>query len=63
MNSKQRILIQAVLAGLMFFIVKLILERSVSSETLIREGITALVFALVYGIYLVARQRFGKKAK
>jgi prolipoprotein diacylglyceryltransferase len=63
MNSKQRVLLQAVLAGLMFFIVKLILERSTSRETLIQEGITALVFALVYGIYLVAKKRFGKKTK
>jgi hypothetical protein len=62
MNLKRHI-IQASLAGLMFFIVKLILERSTGTDTIIREGITALIFAFIYGIYLVVRERFGKKSK
>ena len=57
----QQNLIQALLGGLMFFIFKLILEGNTSAETLEREGYSALVFALVYGIYLVVRERLGKR--
>ena len=57
----QQNLIQALLGGLMFFIFKLILEGNTSAETLEREGCSALVFVLVYGIYLVVRERLGKR--
>lgn len=58
----KRIVIQALAAGVMFFIVKLILERSTSIETLKAQGLFALVFTALYGIYLVIRNRFQKKS-
>lgn len=57
----RRIVIQAATAALLFFGIKLILEKSTSQETLVREGVTALVFGLAYGVYLVVRNRWRKK--
>jgi len=59
--STKRIIIQAVAGGLLFWGFKLLLEQSLASETLIREGQYALVFAVIYGVYLALRERFGKR--
>jgi hypothetical protein len=59
--STKRILVQAVAGGLLFWVFKLILEKSLAQETLIREGQYALVFAVIYGVYLALRNRFGKR--
>lgn len=59
--STQRIIAQAVAGALLFFGFKLLLERSLASETLIREGQYALVFGAIYGLYLFLRNRFDKK--
>lgn len=61
MMKVKRIVIQAATAALLFFGIKLILEKSTSQETLVREGLTALVFGLAYGVYLVVRSRWGRK--
>lgn len=59
--STQRIIAQALAGGLLFWVFKLILEKSLAPETLIREGKYALVFAVIYGAYLALRNRFGKR--
>jgi hypothetical protein len=59
--STKRIIIQAVAGGLLFWVFKLILEKSLAEETLVREGQYALVFAVIYGAYLALRNRFGKR--
>ena len=59
--STQRIIAQAVAGALLFFGFKLLLERSLAAETLVREGQLALVFGAIYGLYLALRNRFGKK--
>lgn len=59
--STQRIIAQSVAGALLFFGFKLLLERSMATETLIREGQYALVFGLIYGLYLALRNRFGKR--
>lgn len=59
--STQRIIAQALAGGLLFWVFKLILEKSLAQETLIREGQYALVFAVIYGAYLFLRNRFDKK--
>lgn len=59
--SVKRIIVQAAVAALLFFGIKLILEKSTAQETLVREGVTALVFGLVYGIYLAVRSKWRKK--
>lgn len=59
--STQRIIAQAVAGGLLFWVFKLILEKSLAPETLLREGQYALVFAVIYGAYLALRNRFDKR--
>ncbi len=59
--STKRIIAQALAGGLLFWGFKLILEKSLAQETLIREGQYALVFAVIYGAYLALRNRFGKR--
>ncbi|MDG1572155.1 hypothetical protein OZ410_07490 [Robiginitalea sp. M366] len=57
----RRIVIQAGVAALMFFIIKLILERSTAPEVIQREGLTAILFGVLYGGYLVVRERWRRK--
>lgn len=45
----------------MFFIIKLILERSTAPEVMQREGLTAILFGVLYGGYLVVRERWRRK--
>lgn len=59
--TKQRLLSQALIGGVLYFVVSLILERSFSSEVMQKEGVEALIFALVYGVGLWAYHRFIKK--
>ncbi len=57
----KKLIIQASVAALLFWGIKLILERSLDSEVVIREGKIALVFGLAYGIFLYVRERFFRK--
>ena len=59
--DKKRILIQAAVAALLFWGIKLILERSLAEDILIREGKIALVFGFAYALFLYLRERFRKK--
>ena len=54
--STKRIVVQAVTAAVLFFVIKLILEQNTDAGTLKREGITALFFGLAYGLYLAVRR-------
>jgi ABC-type Fe3+-siderophore transport system permease subunit len=56
----KKIGLQAFLAGLTFLIISLILERSVSADTLAEKGIMAAVFAVIYALVLWVRQRYKK---
>lgn len=60
MMITKRIIVQAAVAAVLFWIIKLILEKSTATETLIREGKIALLFGFVYAVYLVVRQQFRK---
>lgn len=57
----KRIVIQAAVAALLFWGIKLILERSLETEVVLREGKIALVFGLAYAVFLFVRERFFKK--
>lgn len=59
--DRKKLLIQVVVAALLFWIIKLILERDMSTETMIREGKIALVFGIAYAVFLIIRDRFRKK--
>ena len=56
----KKIYLQAFLAGLTFLIISLILERSVSADTLVEKGIVAAVFAVIYALVLWVRQHYKK---
>jgi len=59
--TRNRIVSQAIMGGIIYFVISLILERSTASEVLITEGTEALIFAVVYGIGLWIYHRFIKK--
>lgn len=59
--SNQRILTQAFIGGILYLLISLILENSLSSETFISEGGEALIFTVIYGIGLWVYHRFIKK--
>ena len=60
MNSK-RIISQALIGGLLYWGISLILERSMALEALKGQGVEALIFAVVYGIGLWVYHRYFKK--
>lgn len=59
--NRKKILSQALMGGIIYFVISLILERSTASDVLITEGTEALIFAVVYGIGLWVYHRFIKK--
>jgi len=59
--SKKRLLIQALMGGVIYFGISLVLEKNYSGETIRTEGAEAVIFALVYGSGLWAYYRFIKK--
>ena len=60
--TPKRIVSQALVGGLLYWGISLILEQSVASEVLKQEGGEALIFALVYGVGLWVYHRYIKKA-
>ena len=59
--NRNKILSQAIIGGIIYFVISVILERSTSSEVLMTEGTEALIFAVVYGLGLWIYHRFIKK--
>jgi hypothetical protein len=59
--TTQRLITQALIGGVLYFGISLILEKDMSSGTMQKEAIEAFVFALVYGAGLWAYYRFIKK--
>jgi hypothetical protein len=57
----KRISTQAIIGGLLYWGISLILERSIAPEVLKQEGWQALIFALVYGAGLWLYHRYFKK--
>ena len=49
------------MGGILYWGISLVLERSFDPDTLGREGVEALIFALVYGIGLWAYHRYFRK--
>jgi len=60
MTSK-RLIIQAIIGGLLYWGISLILERSLALEALKKQGGEALIFAFVYGVALWVYHRYLKK--
>ena len=59
--TKQRLFSQALMGGVLYFGISLLLEKSTTPETLQKEGMEALIFALVYGVGLWVYHKFIKK--
>ena len=58
---RNKILSQAIMGGIIYFVISLILARNTSREVLLTEGTEALIFAVVYGLGLWVYHRFIKK--
>ena len=61
--TRNKLLSQAIVGGIIYFVISLILERSTAKEVLITEGTEALIFAVVYGFGLWVYHRFIKKGE
>lgn len=61
--TTKRLITQALVGGIFYFVISLILERSTASEVLVTEGTEALLFALFYGFGLWVYHRYIKKKK
>ncbi|MGB5316770.1 MAG: hypothetical protein WBN56_12280 [Robiginitalea sp.] len=59
--TKKRLLSQALLGGVVYFGISLMLEKNYSAETIRTEGAEALIFVIVYGVGLWAYYKFIKK--
>ncbi|MGA9239316.1 hypothetical protein [Robiginitalea sp.] len=59
--TKKRLLAQALMGGVFYFGISLVLEKDYSGETMRTEGAEALIFAVVYGVGLWAYYKFIKK--
>lgn len=59
--SRNRIITQAIAGGIIYLVISLVLERSMASEALVKEGTEALIFAVVYGAGLWVYHRYFKK--
>ena len=59
--TRNKLLSQALIGGVIYFVISLILARSTDSEVLMSEGTEALIFAVVYGLGLWIYHRFIKK--
>lgn len=57
----QRLISQALMGGLLYFGISLILEKSFSAQAIKTAGVEALIFALVYGTGLWGYYKFIKK--
>ena len=61
--TRNRLLSQAIMGGIIYFVISLILERSTAKTALITEGTEALIVAVVYGLGLWTYHRFIKKGQ
>lgn len=59
--GKKRLLMQALMGGILYFGISLMLEKNYTAETMRTEGAEALIFAIVYGAGLWAYYKFIKK--
>jgi len=59
--TKKRLLAQALMGGVIYFGISLVLEKDYSGETMQTEGAEAVIFAIVYGVGLWAYYKFIKK--
>lgn len=58
-----KLLSQAIVGGIIYFVISLILARSTAKEVLMTEGTEALIFAVVYGGGLWIYHRYIKKGE
>ena len=52
---------QALMGGILYFGISLMLEKNYTAETMRTEGAEAVIFAIVYGVGLWAYYKFIKK--
>lgn len=57
----RKIAIQIIIGAILFTIILVILEKDSSADVWHEKGINGLFFALCYGVFLIAKERFFKK--
>lgn len=57
----RKIVIQAVVGGVLFVIISVLLEGSYGQDVWMEKGMKGLLFGLVYGVFLVLKEKFIKK--
>ncbi|GAB5472509.1 MAG: hypothetical protein Mars2KO_06080 [Maribacter sp.] len=57
----KKIVVQAIVGAVLFVIISVILEGSYGQEIWIEKVMKGLLFGLVYGVFLVLKEKFIKK--
>ncbi|MGB5666231.1 MAG: hypothetical protein WBM53_05250 [Maribacter sp.] len=60
--NKKRLFFQVLAAILLYIIISLILEKEYSNEIILREVLEAMVFGLLYGIFIWFREKWRNKS-
>ncbi len=60
MNVK-KIVVQALVGAILFTVVSVILDGNHTEEVWLEKGLRGLMFGVIYGIFLVVKEKFIKK--
>ncbi|QLG46134.1 hypothetical protein [Costertonia aggregata] len=60
MNIK-KIIIQAMVGAILFTIISVILEKEYTQDVILSKAGNGLMFGVLYGIFIWARQKFSSK--
>ncbi len=59
----KKMIVQVIVAMILFIIVSLILEGAYTQEVIIEKAKTAVLFGLAYAIFIWAKSKFKNKSK
>jgi hypothetical protein len=59
--ERKKFLVQVGIAVLVYMVISLILEKDMSTDTLVRELKDGLIFGLAYAVFLFVWNRYKKK--
>lgn len=53
--------IQALVGAILFTVIMVILEKKYSQEIWLEKGMNGIVFGVLYGVFLIIKEKFIKK--
>jgi len=59
--ERKKFIVQVGMAILLYMVISLILEKDMSTDTVLKELKDGLIFGLVYGVFLWIWNRYKKK--